>query len=393
MTPRARAGGDVTEKTGRGLHVRNRNQEPWRILLVRNDRIGDLVLTLPAFEAVRRLWPRAHIAALVSPTAAGLLAGTRSLDDVVVDDAAEGAGQLARRLKQMRFDSALIFNTNTRNCLAVWLARIPRRVAWGCKPIGFLTANHRVAVRRSHPPIHEADFALAFVSRLVPQAGAALQAQLPRLEIDTTTRNRVAERIARDLGDAGPLFGVHPGNLHSAYNWPASNYAELASRLAHFGRVMVTSGASEQSLLDSIRDRLPESLRLRVGFYTDLQLLELAAALEMQTALTVSSTGPMHIAGILGTPIVALFSPHPAHAPAKWSPLGTNHTLLVAPLREGEDPRVPREQGTAVMARITVDQVLEANLTYAAGASANAATRGNMTPDLAEPLIQGASRR
>ena len=82
----------------------------------------------------------------------------------------------------------------------------------------------------------------------------------------------------------------------------------------------------------------------------------------------------MHVAGIVGTPVVALFSPHPAHVKEKWAPLGSMHRLLVAPLEAGEDPRIPREQGTATMARISVETVLEANLKYAKQALAAPAT-------------------
>ncbi len=80
----------------------------------------------------------------------------------------------------------------------------------------------------------------------------------------------------------------------------------------------------------------------------------------------------MHVAGVVGTPTVALFSPHPAHVPAKWAPLGTRHTLLVAPQEIGEDPSVPKEQGDALMARITVNEVLDAALQYASPGAAAA---------------------
>ncbi len=344
------------------------NQELKRILLVRNDRLGDLVLTLPAFEAVRHHWPRAHVTVLASPWAGPLLAGTRNHNEVLIDDPNEGAWRLARRLKSMQFDAAIVFNTSTRNCLAVWLARIPQRVCWAYKPVGLLCANRRVALHRSHPPIHEAAFAVAFVRRL--GAAASWSGQVPKLEIDAATATRVAARISRELGQEGPLFGVHPGSKNSAYNWPPSHYAELVCQLAQLGRVMVTGHAPENALLQWIRGRLPDKLRKRVAFFTDFGLLELAAALAEQTALTVSSTGPMHVAGIVGTPVVALFSPHPAHAPAKWAPLGTNHTVLVAPLLPGEDPRaVPMGQAD-MMSRISVDRVVEANVRYAALAAA-----------------------
>lgn len=361
----------------------NKNDDLRRILLVRNDRIGDLVLTMPAFEAARRSWPQAHLTAMVSPYAAPLLAGAHGLDELLVVEPKVKAAALAARLKAMQFDAAIVFSTNTRNCLAVWLARIPRRVCWAYKPIGFLTGNRRVAVRRSHPPIHESDFALAFVRRL--GGSADVTGFLPTLEVDAATNERVAARIEKDLGSRGPLFGVHPGNNHSAYNWPPSHYAQLVARLAQHGRVMVTGNPSERTLLDWIRGQLPPNVRNRVAFYTDFELLELAAALVQQTALTVSSTGPMHMAGVLGTPVVALFSPHPAHVPAKWRPLGENHTILVAPYLKGEDPRVPPHRGTAVMSRIRIEQVLAANLQYAQSAAGrrNAAGRNQQRPEQA----------
>ncbi len=334
-----------------------------RILLVRNDRIGDLMLTLPAFEAVRRRWPRAHVVALASGYAGPLLSGSPYIDELLLDDPAETPWQLGRRLGKMRFDAALVFNTNTRNCLAVWRARIRQRVCWAYKPAGLLLGNRRVALHRSHPPIHELQFALAFVRRLAPDAD--LSALSPRLTIDSATQKRVRDRVQCELGDRGPLFGVHPGNQNSAYNWPQKCYAELIGRLARYGRVMVTGSPSERPLLQSIRGQLAEPTAGRIGFYTDFQLHELAAALAEQTALTVSSTGPMHMAAVVGTPVVGLFSPHPVHSPKKWAPLGTGHTLLVPPLEPGEDPAIPGDRAAEVMGRISVRQVLEATLRYA----------------------------
>jgi ADP-heptose:LPS heptosyltransferase len=349
--------------------VARSQNEPRRILVVRNDRLGDLVLSLPAIEAVRRRWPQAHLSAMVSGYAGPLLTGGDTVDELIVDDPRASASQLARRLAKSRFDAAVVLNHNTRSCLAVWLARVPERVCWANKPAGFLCGNRRVALRRSHPPVHESQFAMAFVERLgCPPTKLDPATLAPRLHVDLMARARVAARIERELGTEGPLFGVHPFNGGSAYNWPLAHYWELIRRLAPLGRVMVTGQPSERPLLDLVRDKLPAALRARIGFFTDFTLAELVAALGQQTVLTVSSTGPMHVAAVLGTPVVALFSPHPAHVPAKWAPLGANHTLLVAPLEAGEDARVPSEHATAVMARIGVDEVLSANLKYAAPA-------------------------
>ena len=100
-----------------------------------------------------------------------------------------------QRLKPMRFDAALVFNTNTRNALAVWRAGIRQRVCWAYKPIGMLLGNRRVAVHRSHPPIHESEFALAFVRRL--GAKPSRRDCAPTLEIDTATRQAGRRRASR----------------------------------------------------------------------------------------------------------------------------------------------------------------------------------------------------
>lgn len=334
-----------------------------RILVVRNDRLGDLVLSLPALEALRRHWPAAHVSLLASRYAAPLLAGSRIVDEVVEDDPRQSAWQLARRLRAMHFDAALVLNTNTRNCLAVWAARIAKRVCWAYKAAGCLAGNRRVYLHRSHPPVHEAEFALAFVRRL--GATGRLADLSPRLVVDPHALDVVRDRIHRDLGTHGPLFGVHPGNGHSAYNWPVEKYAALVSRLAVEGRVLVTGGPSERGMLDELRAGLSPSARGEVLVVSDFSLRQLVAALAQLTALTASSTGPLHVAAALGTPVVGLFSPHPAHLPAKWAPLGPHQTLLVAPLAPGQDARVPPTQGSALMARISVDDVLAANLHYA----------------------------
>ena len=331
-----------------------------RILIVRNDRLGDLVLTLPALEAARQAWPAAHLAVLASSYAAELLAGNPHVDEVIVDDPQDYAWQLAGKLRRHKFDAALVINTNTRNCLAVWLARISTRVCWAGKPVGWLTANHRLHLRRSHPPIHEAEFSLAFPRLL--GATAALADCQPRLLVQPDARLQMARRIQHDLGAAGPLFGVHPGNKQSAYNWSPARYRELIERLSAYGRVMITGSGPETTLLAAIVRELPSAALPRVAVYFDLSMPELTAALSLQDVLTVSSTGPMHMAAVVGTPVVALFSKHPAHSALKWSPLGQGHTLLAAPLEPGEDPHIPREQGTQYMQRISVDQVVAANL-------------------------------
>lgn len=331
-----------------------------RLLLVRNDHLGDLVLSLPAFAAARQLLPRANITALIGGSAAPLLSGNPHVDEVLLDEPDWSSSELARRLRQHRFDAALVMAPYTRNCLAVWRAGIPLRVTWAFKPAGFVLGNRRIFAHRSRPPMHESEFAMRFVRRLGRIDGSS--ASPPRIEIDPQARVRAITRIENELGCQGPLFGVHPGNFKNAYNWPPSRYAGLVSRLAEHGRVIVTGGPSEAPLLAEVRNLARTPTDARVAYVHDLSLSELIAVIAQMQVLTVSSTGPMHLAGALGTPVVALFSRHPCQSPAKWRPFGDANIILQPDLAPGEDPRIPPARGTAHMERISVEQVLAANL-------------------------------
>lgn len=333
---------------------------PQRILIIRNDRIGDVVLTLPAMQTLRRALPASRITALVTDYTAPLLLDSGFVDELIIDRPRTNSQALARRLRSGRFEAALVINTSWRNCLAVWLAGIPIRVCWGVKPAGMLFGNRRLFIRRAHPPVHESRFCLSFVQRITKTP-----ANLDRgvsLRIDPECRRHMSERIGKLVGETGPLFCVHPGNGGSAFNWPLKCYRELVLRLSAVGRVLVTGSPDERRLLSLISRDMATRRAYDVAALGDLTLRELVATISLSDTLTVSSTGPMHLAGMVGTPVVAIFSPHEAHQPLKWAPLGQGHSILTPALRPGEASKCGQSEGFARMKRIRVDDVFRATL-------------------------------
>lgn len=333
-----------------------------RLLILRNDRLGDLVLTLPAINYARQVFPEASITALVADWTAPLLRDNPDLDQVLTDDGRCSAWQLGRRLRAHEFDAVAVINSNTRNSLAVWHARIPVRVTWAYKPFSWFFGNRPVWLHRSHPPIHESEFATAFVRRLKDDPG--VRPEVPPLSLPEETTRAVLARLTADLGPQRPWFGVHPGSSNSAYNWPPGRYAELVQRLTSYGAVALTGGPSEELLVEGIRRRLPARCRSRVVCYNHLSLLEFAAAITCMDVFTVSSTGPMHLAGLLGTPLVALFSAHLLLSPKKWAPLGQKKTILQAPWPEDRPTGSLPQHAWEHMCQISVEDVVRANLHY-----------------------------
>jgi lipopolysaccharide heptosyltransferase II len=326
-----------------------------RLLVMRNDRLGDMVMTLPALEAAHQALPNARLTVLASEATAAILQGNPAVDEVLLDRPEQTARELGRRLARHRFDAALVIAANSRNAWGAWWARIPTRVCWAYGLTGFLLGEPRLFLHRSRPPVHESEFALAFVRRLGLHVPSRLPT--PRLPVDMMLRSRIARKLQARLGVHRPLFAINPGSRQSSFNWPIEHYARLATRLAEHGRVVVTGHRSEKPLLDKMEQLVPPSKRPSVAFFSEFGLLELVAALDLADVLTVSSTGPMHLAGAVGTPVVALFSCHPAQSPSKWAPFGEGHTILVAPGEPGEIPVGPEH-----MTRIDVEDVITANL-------------------------------
>jgi hypothetical protein len=110
-----------------------------RVLAIRLDRIGDLVLTTPALRAVKESYPNCRLSVLVRRTVRDLVIGLPFVDEVIVADDLTRA-QLVRRLREGNFDVSLGFHPDVSANYLPWRAGIPRRAGYGCCGSGvFLT--------------------------------------------------------------------------------------------------------------------------------------------------------------------------------------------------------------------------------------------------------------
>ncbi|MCA9752422.1 MAG: glycosyltransferase family 9 protein [Gemmatimonadetes bacterium] len=300
-----------------------------RVLIVRTDRIGDVVLATPLIRALRKSFPEAHLAALVRPYSEPALRGNPHLDQILLDDTegrhagSGGTWRLARDLASHRFTHALLLLPTKRLAYALFLAGIPRRVGVGRRLYQVLTGMS--AVRRFHDPLRsEADYCLDLGRRIgAADDGLATEAFL------TDTERRLGEEIlsAGGIAPGEPIVGLHPGSGGSAPNWPPEAWARLASVLGDDPdvRVVLTGGESERALLPAF-----EGLR-----YVDLVgRLDLRGTMAVIAACDVflsASTGTMHLAGALGVPTVSPFCPLPACHPDLWGPHGNVARNLLPP--------------------------------------------------------------
>ena len=327
-----------------------------RILVVRPDRIGDVVLSLPVLDALRHRWPRAHLAMMVRPYTRSVPDRSPCLDTVIEDDPDTGhrglAGFLAqvRRLRTHRFDTALMLMPTARHAWMLFLAGIPRRLGVGRTIYQALTFTRAISRGGYMPLRHESDYCL--------DLARALDAREPggRPLIEVEEKEKAEARRVLDRPEGMPVIGIHPGNGRNAPNWTAERYGALARRLQdrHGAKIVVTGSAAEERLAEAIKSRLDGPALSLAG---RLSLDELIAVIGEMDLLVSSSTGPMHLAGALGVPTVSIFCPLPARSPQRWRPLGGLDLNLLPP--DGPCPTCDRGP-FCDLSGITVDMVREA---------------------------------
>lgn len=310
-----------------------------RILVVRLDNLGDVLVTTPAIHAIKTALPSAQITLLASP--AGAQAGRLNgdIDEVIVHDApwidpwgalphdsARERG-LIERLRAGRFDAAVVFTSFRQSSLpaayACYLADIPLRLAASIDGSGSL-----LTTRHKHPDrlMHEVERGLGLVN------GVGILPSERRLVLDipeAARRNAQKRREHIEGASDGPLVVVHPGCSMPARTYPAERYAEAVVELTRSldAKVVLTGSSSERELVHGIAAALPPDVRSRVHEASGtLAFDELCALIESADLVVTNNTGPMHIAAATATPVIVLFAlTNPVE---QWGPWQTSHRIL-----------------------------------------------------------------
>ncbi len=310
-----------------------------RILLVRNDALGDALVTLPTAEALREHFPNAEVTVLAGERGEWVFrrAGFTVLPDPV------GFTKTVELLRDSRPSVIIVANPGGRIPLAALIAGVPIRIGYARRLWGFCY-NRPLFASRRRSGAHEAARTLAL---LRPLGIRMRRIEPPRLE----PPSEAVRKIGMLLDDAGihrRYVVLHPGSGGSADQWPTGHHRELARLLLSEGYgIVVSGGEGEKIPAESVIAGLRGPC-VNLAGRTDLDLL--AALIAGACWFLSSSTGPMHLAAALGVPQVALFSHGAPINPARWRPLNPGARVLTPPKTgDGLDQIPPRAVADAIL--------------------------------------------
>jgi heptosyltransferase-3 len=308
-----------------------------RILIVRQDRIGDVVLSTGLPRELKKRWPDCHVAVLVRGYTADLFENNPHVDEIITDDFRpetrnSSFWRMVGKLRRRRFSHALMLLPQARYNYMTFCAGIPFRIGHGIILFHALTAVWPVMTRKFKKGRHEAEYSLDLVRAM----GVRTDNAAPEIHLSGEEAERVAQLRAARSGL--PAVGLHVTSGKSAPNWEPGNWVQLAGLLRESGRVQVviTDHELPGELLQTGGPERPELAMPNLG-----QPLRVTATTIASLDLLVSaSTGPMHMAGALNVPTLSLFCPKPACEPALWGPLG-NRAEFIMPEEEHCRDRCP----------------------------------------------------
>jgi len=305
----------------RPFRRRVRPQPPKRILALRLERIGDLLMTLPALADLRSLAPTAEIDLIVGSWNADLARAIDPVSRVMSLDAAwlarESQGhtlpslvRAARRWRPNAYDLAINFEPDIRSNLiaaasgATWTAGY---TSGGGGPLLDVSIEYDTRA-------HTTDNARRLISTIFD---AAIPDEVSPTLVAPAEAHENASRL---LGAAEqPLIGVHVSGGRAIKQWPPERFAEVARRLIETtgATIVLTGGAADRLLVETAKASLPPSRVVDIAGHIDL--LTLSGVLERLDLLITGDTGPMHLAVAVGTPVVGVFGPSD---PARYGPRG-----------------------------------------------------------------------
>jgi heptosyltransferase-2 len=301
-----------------------------RILIVRTDRIGDVLLSTPVIKALRQKFPQAYICMLVSPYTKDALEGNPDLDRIITFDKDAknsqgwlGALKFAWLLRKKKFDLAIVLHPTTRMHLLTFLAGIPKRLGYDRKS-GFLLTD-RIKHTKEYGQKHESEYALDLIRYL------GIQAQDKTLFMPIKQESeKWVEVLFSQVGikDSDKLLIIHPTASCHSKTWPGERFAEAADKLAQkYGfKVVIVSGPKDlQQAGEVIKNMRSQALNLA----GKTSLSQLASLLRRCQLFISTDSGPMHVASALGVPVITIFGRSQAGlSPQRWGPLGEKSRVL-----------------------------------------------------------------
>ncbi len=307
-----------------------------KILVRMPNWIGDVIMALPALEALKSNFPSSSLSVLARPWVKDILETHPAVDLLLpYNSTGRGLSRLkgivgtARVLRREKFDLAILFQNAFEAALLSAMGGIRYRVGYDTDGRGVLL-THKVRRKGGGPKGHHVEYYM----EILKEIGLTVTKSDPKLYISRGQAERARELLIREgIPDDKLIVGIGPGAIYGeAKRWPAERFAEVADRAANTWGASVIILGSEKEI--GIGNTVLRSMKSNAtNFCGRLSLRASVGVLSFCDYFVTNDSGLMHIAAALGVPTIAIFGSTDPVATGPRSPkaIVIKHQIPCAP--------------------------------------------------------------
>ena len=288
------------------------------VLVIRPDRLGDVVLSTPVYESIKKSFPHLHVSVVLDRVNVPILADNPNIEEVFPFDSKSPLG-IIRQLRRKRFD--VVFTLNKKfSAIASLLALTSKtkfRVGYAHDETAWL---YDVRLAADSQPRHESLNNL----ELLQYVGITQIVEPLRLYFNEDEEKKI-ERVLKESRQhpERPLILIKPGTRIAKWGWKLENFRIVAEKLSNLKKaeVFFIFAPGEEALID----RIHAGTNIQINRLPILSIKELALAIKKSDLLFCNHTGIMHLASAVKTPIAVIFKHGETE---RWGPVHTPHVLF-----------------------------------------------------------------
>lgn len=324
------------------------------ILISRTDNIGDVILTLPMAGILKQHFPEVKITFLAKEYVRGIVEHCQFVDHFLSVDALKQCDreQAVQQIKSLEIDVVIHAYPSKEIAVLMKKACVPFRIGTSHRLYHWITCTHRVALSRAKSDKHEAQLNL----KLLKPFHLDQDYDLDMLNNYTgfVCDEPLSPHIKTFLKPGFFNLIIHPFSNGHAREWPISHFNALIRQLpADRVHVLLTGSQKENQM---IQDRIVSQCSTVTNTAGQCSLRELIQLVARADGLIANSTGPLHLASVLGIPTLGLYPYTHCMHPRRWKPIGKKVTVLTAN-PACNSPRCRGKNDCFCMESITVDEV------------------------------------
>ncbi|MEW6088954.1 MAG: lipopolysaccharide heptosyltransferase II [bacterium] len=319
-----------------------------KILVLRHDRIGDMILSTGIFHALKKKYPDAYIIVLASKTNSDIIQNNPDVDEILIY---KGIKQFIKEIRKKKVDLAvdLFFTYELKQAFLAYLSGARYR-------LGFENAGREIFFNIKGPGMDNSCSMNDHLAGLISCLDMDFKGYQFRLNLSDEEK-KWAENYMTSHGIKKDSFkiAVHPGGFYPSQRWPEENFVNISEKIMenYSFQIILFGDKNEEKLLKNIKHKIESG---NVSIFCSLTLRQAVSLLNECDFFIGNNSGLLHIAYALKIPAVSMMGPTD---PVLWRPEGENNIVLRKDLECSPCGRAKCEDHKC-MNLISADEVFEA---------------------------------